>query len=205
MEDDHGPPRFARAGQNIAAAAALLQGLPAPATPEERKTQQEIKTLLERAAAQQAESSLSRRRGRDAPTRAGDRRRAGESTVDQPQRQDEPADRPPVQQRIGPVNDARVILDVRRWERDNWADGAALGYHVRRGGRFDPEEDRSPSPPPAGPHAFCRRILGTPFPPRYRAPNNIAKYSGETNPSLWLEDYRLACLAGGADNDDFII
>ena len=25
------------------------------------------------------------------------------------------------------------------------------------------------------------------------------------NPKLWLEDYRLACQAGGADNDDFII
>ena len=25
------------------------------------------------------------------------------------------------------------------------------------------------------------------------------------NPGLWLEDYRLACQAGGADNDDFII
>ena len=31
------------------------------------------------------------------------------------------------------------------------------------------------------------------------------KYSGETNLGLWLEDYRLACQAGGADNDDFII
>ena len=25
------------------------------------------------------------------------------------------------------------------------------------------------------------------------------------NLGLWLEDYRLACQAGGADNDDFII
>ena len=29
--------------------------------------------------------------------------------------------------------------------------------------------------------------------------------SRETNPGLWLEDYRLACQAGGVDNDDFII
>jgi hypothetical protein len=27
----------------------------------------------------------------------------------------------------------------------------------------------------------------------------------EMNPSLWLEDYRLACWAGGADSDYFII
>ena len=31
------------------------------------------------------------------------------------------------------------------------------------------------------------------------------KYSRETNPRLWLEDYWLAYQAGGADNDDFII
>ena len=31
------------------------------------------------------------------------------------------------------------------------------------------------------------------------------KYSGKTNPGLWLEDYRLACQASGVDNDSFII
>ena len=30
-------------------------------------------------------------------------------------------------------------------------------------------------------------------------------YSGETNPGLWLEDYRLVCQAGGADSDYIII
>jgi hypothetical protein len=34
---------------------------------------------------------------------------------------------------------------------------------------------------------------------------NVQKYAGETNPGLWLEDYELACQAGGADNDTFII
>jgi hypothetical protein len=34
---------------------------------------------------------------------------------------------------------------------------------------------------------------------------NILKYSRETNPSLWLEDYQLACQAGCADSDSFII
>ena len=28
---------------------------------------------------------------------------------------------------------------------------------------------------------------------------------GETNPGLWLKDYRLACQASGVNNDDFII
>jgi hypothetical protein len=43
------------------------------------------------------------------------------------------------------------------------------------------------------------------FTRRFRAPNNIIKYNEKTNPSVWLEDYRLACRAGGVDNDLFII
>ena len=31
------------------------------------------------------------------------------------------------------------------------------------------------------------------------------KYTGDTNPGVWLEDYRLACQAGGASDDRFII
>jgi hypothetical protein len=30
-------------------------------------------------------------------------------------------------------------------------------------------------------------------------------YDGKTNPSVWLEDYRLVCRAGGADHELFII
>ena len=56
-----------------------------------------------------------------------------------------------------------------------------------------------------GPQAFDRHILNAAFPSRYRLPTNIPKYSRETNPRLWLEDYRLAYQAGGADNDDFVI
>jgi hypothetical protein len=31
------------------------------------------------------------------------------------------------------------------------------------------------------------------------------RYAEETNTDLWLEDYQLACRAGGVDNDYFII
>ena len=31
------------------------------------------------------------------------------------------------------------------------------------------------------------------------------KYSGETNPKLWLADYRVACQLGGTDDDLLII
>jgi hypothetical protein len=67
------------------------------------------------------------------------------------------------------------------------------GYHPRRGGRYDSEEDRSPSPEPPGPRVFSRAIRRALFPARFRAPTTITKYSGETRPELWLADYRLAC------------
>ena len=54
IEDDEALPHFARASQNIAAMAALLRGLPEPATPEDRRAHHEIRMLLERAATQQA-------------------------------------------------------------------------------------------------------------------------------------------------------
>jgi hypothetical protein len=79
------------------------------------------------------------------------------------------------------------------------------GYHPRRGGRYDSEEDRSPSPEPPGPRAFSRATRRAPFPARFRAPTTITKYSGETRPELWLADYRLACQLGGTDDDNLII
>jgi hypothetical protein len=48
-------------------------------------------------------------------------------------------------------------------------------------------------------------VLAAVSPALYRAPTTIAKYDGETNPSVWLEDYRLACHNGGVGDDIFII
>jgi hypothetical protein len=79
------------------------------------------------------------------------------------------------------------------------------GYHPRRGGHCDSEEDRSPSLEPPRPQVFCRAIRRAPFPTRFRAPTTIAKYSGETRPELWLADYQLACQLGGVDDDNLII
>jgi hypothetical protein len=33
----------------------------------------------------------------------------------------------------------------------------------------------------------------------------VPRYDGDTNPSVWLEDYRLTCHAGGAIDDLFVI
>ena len=51
LTNDKNLPHFAQASQNIAAATALLHGLSEAATSENRCARQEIRTLLERAAA----------------------------------------------------------------------------------------------------------------------------------------------------------
>jgi hypothetical protein len=58
--DVDAPPLFWRASQNLAAVAMLLRGCPEPATSEERRVREQLKALLEAAAAQQVESSASR-------------------------------------------------------------------------------------------------------------------------------------------------
>ena len=60
IENDEALSHFTRASQNIAATVALLWGILGPATPEDHRAHHEIRMLLERAVAQQAESSLSR-------------------------------------------------------------------------------------------------------------------------------------------------
>ena len=109
-----------------------------------------------------------------------------------------------VRERLNLHRDARDTLDARRRAHSDERVGASRGYHPHRGRRYDSGEDQSPSPDLPGPQAFGRHILNAVFPPRYRPPTNIRKYSRETNPRLWLEDYQLACQAGGVDNDDFI-
>jgi hypothetical protein len=68
-----------------------------------------------------------------------------------------------------------------------------VGYHPRRGGRYDSCEDRSPTPEPPGTRVFSREIRTASFPQRFRQPTSIDKYNGETDPRVWLNDYRLTC------------
>jgi hypothetical protein len=189
------PPAFTGAGQNLAAAAMLLRTMPDPSTTEGRCIQGELKGLLEDAAVRQAESSASRRQGDPTEHRATSSRRICEASV----RTEHTGDRTPAaRDRLGNEqhrHDRRARLEekVRR------------GYHPRRGGRYDSEEDQSPSHEPPGPRVFSRAIRRAPFPARFRAPTTITKYSGETRPELWLADYQLACQLGGTDEDNLII
>jgi hypothetical protein len=82
---------------------------------------------------------------------------------------------------------------------------AVVGYHPRRGGRYDSREDRSPTPEPPGTRLFSREIRTTSFPQCFGQPTSIDKYTRETDPPVWLNDYRLACQLGGATTDEVII
>jgi hypothetical protein len=52
---------------------------------------------------------------------------------------------------------------------------------------------------------FSREIRAAAFPQRFGQPSTIIKYNGETDPRVWLNDYRLACQLGGATSDEVII
>jgi hypothetical protein len=189
------PPSVSGSGQDLAAAAMLLRTMPEPSTTEGRRIQGELKDLLEGAAVRRAESSASRRRANPSEHHAVSSRRMREALVHPERTRD---DASAARNRLGNEHHhhdhrARLEEKVRR------------GYHPRRGGRCDSEEDRSPSPEPPGLRVFSRAIRRAPFLARFRAPTTITKYSGETRSVLWLADYRLACQLGGADDDNLII
>jgi hypothetical protein len=177
------PPASSGVDQNLAAAARLLRAMPEPSTTEGRHIQGELKNLLEDVAVRRAESSASRRQGCPPEHRAATSQLMREASVHTGRMRDAT---PAAPGRLGNEHhrrDRRARLDekVRR------------GYHPKRGGRYDSEEDRSPSPEPPGSQAFSQAIGRAPFPTWFRAPTTITKYSGETRPELWLADYRLAC------------
>jgi hypothetical protein len=99
--------------------------------------------------------------------------------------------------------DARNVINA--WRTGNTETRATAGYHPRRGGRYDSREDRSPTPEPPGTRVFSREIRTASFPQRFRQPTSITKYNGETDPRVWINDYRVACQLGGATTDEVII
>jgi hypothetical protein len=177
------PPAFSGVGQNLAAAAMLLRAMLEPSTIEGRHIQGELKGLLENAAVRRAESSASRRQGCPSERRAISSRLMRETSIRTGHTRDET---PVAPDRLGDEHH-------RRDRRARLEEKVRRGYHLRRGGRYDSEEDRSPSPEPPGPRVFSRAIQRASFPARFRASTTITKYSGETRSELWLADYRLAC------------
>jgi hypothetical protein len=189
------PPASSGVGQNLAAAAILLRAMPEPSTTEGRRIQGELKNLLEDAAVRRAESSTSQRQGCPPEHHTTTSRLMREASVHTGRTRDGTPAAPGHLGNEPHHRNHRARLDER----------VHRGYHPRRGGRYDREEDRSPSPEPPGLQAFSRAIRRAPFPARFRAPTTITKYSGETRPELWLVDYWLACQMGGTDDDNLII
>jgi hypothetical protein len=142
------PPASSGVGQNLAAAAILLQAMSEPSTIEGRRIQGELKNLLEDAAVRRAESSASRRQGCPPEHRAATFRFMWEASVHTGRTRDATPAAPGRLSNEHHRRDRRARLDekVRR------------GYHPTRGGCYDSEEDRSPSPEPPGPQAFSRAI-----------------------------------------------
>ena len=114
---------------------------------------------------------------------------------------------PSVHDRIGKAPARQRLHDTRGHAGDGDARYVINGrkYTPRWGGRFDPEHDRGESLEPPGTRVFSREIRTAPFSPRFRQPTTLVKYSGETDPAVWLNDYRLACQLGGATEDAVII
>jgi hypothetical protein len=77
-------------------------------------------------------------------------------------------------------------------------------WNPHHGGR-DNHEGCSLSPEGSGPKVVGGNVRNARFPRCFQALSNISKYNGKTNPNVWLEGYHLACRAGVANNDLFII
>jgi hypothetical protein len=199
-----------RASQKLTATATLLRAMPAPSMPEARNLHHEGQALIEQAAVQQAESSASRIH-QQGDARGDGGAQGAEPSVHAGGATERPVNpgRTPAKERLLDTRgqardgDARNVINARRTSK---ADAqAAAGYHPRRGGRYDSDEDRSPTPEPPGTRVFSWEIRAAAFPQRFRQPTTIVKYNGETDPRVWLNDYRLACQLGGATIDEVII
>jgi hypothetical protein len=188
----------------------LLQDMPAPSTPKAQNLHREAHVLIEQAVVQQVESSASRIRQQGSARDDGGAQGPKASvhtggTAGQPANQG----RTPVREQIldtrGQAHDSDACNVINARRTGNMETRAVAGYHTRRGGCYDSCEDHSPTLEPPGTRVFSREIRMASFPQRFRQPTLIDKYTGETDPRVWLNDYRLACQLGGATTDEVII
>jgi hypothetical protein len=207
VDNPNTPPR---ASQKLVAAATLLRAMPAPSTPEARNLHREAQALIEQAAVQQAESSASRIRQQGSARDDGGAQ-GPEASVHAGGAAEHPANpgRTPVREQIldtrGQAQDGDARNIINAWRTGNVETQVTTGYHPRRGGRYDSREDRSPTPEPPGTRVFSREIRTASFPQSFRKPTSINKYNRDTDPRVWLNDYRLACQLGRATTDEVII
>jgi hypothetical protein len=146
-----------RASQKLVAATTLLRAMPPPSTPEARNLQREVQALIEQAAVQQGDA-----RGDGAAQGGEPSVHAGEAAGRPANSGCAPAKERLLDTRRTLDGDARNVINTRRTSRADTR--AAVGYHPRRGGRYDSGEDRSPTPEPPGTRVFSREIRAAAFP-----------------------------------------
>jgi hypothetical protein len=143
--------------------------MPAPSTPKARNLHREAQALIEQAAVQQAESSASRIRQQGSAWDDGGAQ-GPEPSVHAGGATERPANprRTPAKERLldtrGQARDGNACNIINARRTSNAEARAAVGYHPRRGGRYDSEEDRSTTPEPSGTRVFSREIRTTTFP-----------------------------------------
>nr|CAB3502951.1 unnamed protein product [Digitaria exilis] len=189
------PVTLPRASQKLIAVVALLRAMPQPTTPEGRKLHREAQTLVEDAARQQAESSASRLRhssgGVLGTLPSAKQRDATIARSNGGARHEDPYDL---------VSGTLVAPSTTRRQQEE-----AGARQPRHNDQRHHDRDGDQTTEPVGTRAFSRSIRMAPIPPRFRQPTTITKYSGETDPRVWLNNYRLACQLGGATDDAMII
>ena len=148
-----------------------------------RNQHHEAQVLIEQAAVQQAESFASCMRS-TVPKARGVAHQGREASVHSPPGAKgktaaaDGAKAPSVHDRIRRTPARERLHDTRGHAGDGDARNIINGrkYTPRRGGRFDPEQDRGESPEPSDTHVFSREIRTAPFPPRFRQPTTLVKY-----------------------------
>ena len=197
-DDVDNPLDLKRASQKLITMAYLLQAMTEPSTPEGRNQRDEAWVLIEQVALQQAESSASRMRSAASAKAGGTAHQDHEASVHTPPggrgkvATENGAKAPSVHDRIKKPSTKERLQDTRRRADDGDAcnilnkkkkqDGEARGYHPRHGGRYDSEEDRSPSPEPLGTRVFSREIRTTPFPRAFVSPPPSSSTRGKPIP-----------------------
>ena len=53
----------------------------------------------------------------------------------------------------------------------------------------------------SGPEWFSRAIRAAVIPPNFRLATGVSKFTGESKPDTWLEDYRVAVQIGGGNDE----
>jgi hypothetical protein len=139
--------------------------MPEPSTTDGRRVHNELQELLECAAVQQAESSVSRLREPASSHQVGPSHFEREASV-------HPA---PTRERAPMVHDR--LRDNRQPQAVHDRLGGRLRHHEtydcrpRQGGRYNSREDQSPSPEPSSPQVFSKAIRRARIPASVPSPD----------------------------------